>query len=202
MVFSFFIMEEILAQHIPQAAIDYCIRLGRKYTFSLDLSFNRKTKFGHYKYIPKGNQHIISINKGLDKPLFLITYLHELAHLEVSLTYGRKVQPHGKEWKQTFSLFLQPVLGENIFAPDLLKALKKHANRPKASLAADPQLWNILFNEDASEPTLDTIEEGQLFIYRKRTFKKLKNRRTRALCFEPATGQKYLIPRLARIEII
>lgn len=195
-------MEEILHQHLPEAAIEYCIQLSEKYTYSLDLSFNRKTKFGHYKYIPKGNQHIISINKGLSKPLFLITYLHELAHLEVSVSHGRKVRPHGKEWKQTFVYFLKPVLHESIFEADLLIALKQHASRPKASLVADPQLWSILFNEDPSALTLDKIEEGQWFTYKKRTFKKLKTRRSRTLCLEPATGQKYLIPRVAKIEQI
>lgn len=193
-------MQKLLTPHLPKASIEYCVQLSNKYSFRLDFSFDRKTKFGHYKYDPKTKQHIISVNKGLSKPLFLITYLHELAHLEVMLTYGRKVQPHGKEWKTTFSVFLQPVLTENIFEPKLLNALKKHSLRPKASLVADPVLWKALFNKHSNFTTLDEIEEGQLFTYKKRTFKKLKNKRTRTLCYEPASKQNYLIPRLARVE--
>lgn len=193
-------MDKLLTSCLPEASIDYCTRLSNNYDFYLDFSFNRKTKFGHYKYEPKTKQHIISINKDLSKPLFLITYLHELAHLEVMLTYGRKIKPHGKEWKATFSMFLSPVLTGEIFEQDLLFALKRHGANPKASLAADPSLWKALFPEHSDQITLDEIKEGNLFTYKRRTFKKLKNRRTRVLCFEPASGHNYLIPKLARVE--
>lgn len=193
-------MEEILAPHLPYPALEYCVHLSEKYNFQLDFSFNRKTKFGHYKYLPKSKEHIISINRGLSKPLFLITYLHELAHLEVMLKHGRRVQPHGNEWKNTFAEFLQPVLTPSVFEPDLLKALKKHSLNPKASLIADPGLWKILFSDDTSLKTLDEVADGQFFVYKNRTFKKLKTRRTRVLCYEPASRQRYLIPRLTPIE--
>ena len=106
-MFSLFcFMREILAPYLPEASIEYCTQLSSQYDFKLDFSFNRKTKFGHYKYIPQTKQHIISINRGLSKPLFLITYLHELAHLDVTLNYGRRVRPHGTEWKNTFSQWM------------------------------------------------------------------------------------------------
>lgn len=195
-------MENILAKYLPEQSLDYCIQLSNQYTYQLDLSFDRKTKFGHYKYLPKSKQHVISINKGLTKPLFLITFLHELAHLEVMVTYGRKVQPHGLQWKKTFSDFLTPVLQPAIFESKLLSALQKHVLKPKATLMADPHLWKVLFNDNTATITLDDIEIGRLFMYRKRTFKKLETRRTRVLCFEPSSKHKYLIPRLTPVELI
>lgn len=195
-------MDNLLTQYLPKQSLDYCSQLSNQYTYQLDLSFDRKTKFGHYKYLPKTKQHIISINRGLSKPLFLITFLHELAHLEVMVKYGRKVQPHGMEWKKTFSSFLKPVLSPAIFENKLLLALQKHALRPKATLMADPNLWKVLFHENTLTTTLDDIEIGKQFIYKKRTFKKLETRRTRVLCYEPSSKHKYLIPRLTPVELI
>jgi predicted SprT family Zn-dependent metalloprotease len=195
-------MRQNLNSYLPEAAIEYCFQLSNNYSYQLDFSFDRKTKFGHYKYLPQTKTHIISINKGLSKPLFLITFLHELAHLDVMLRYGKSAKPHGKEWKLTFSQFLVPVLNELNFEPQLLFALRKHIAKPKASLAADPSLWKALFETNPSELTLDEIADGELFIYKNRSFKKLKTRRTRALCYESKTGHNYLIPRLAKISRI
>ena len=40
---------------------------------------------------------------------FLFTYIHEVAHAAVYQRWGRKPEPHGKEWKQTFSALMQPL---------------------------------------------------------------------------------------------
>ena len=194
-------MQEILSPYLPKHSIEYCIQLSRKYDFRLDFSFNRKSKFGHYKYLPQSKTHIISINKGLTKPLFLITYLHELAHLEVMIRYKRRVKPHGLEWKQTFASFLSPLLNEHVFEPLLLNVLSKHLKNPKASLSADHELWEVLMNTDLSQSTkIKDIKIEEHFIFKKRVFKKLKTRRTRALCLEPSSGNQYLIPLIATVE--
>ena len=196
-------MRSILEQHIPQDALEYCVSISSNYVFKLDLSFNRKSKFGHYKYWPQTNSHTISINSGLSPQLFLITFIHELAHLDVMLNYGRKVMPHGKEWKGTFCKLMAPLLTPSIFETNLLSALALHLKNPKASLSADSRLWATLFpnnNEDALY--VSDIEEGSEFMFRKRVFKKVKSRRTRALCYEAKSGNNYLIPLLAQIEKI
>ena len=194
-------MENTLIQHLPANSIEYCIDLSKQYNFELSLSFDRKSKFGHYKYWPQTKSHTISINRGLSQPLFLITFIHELAHLDVMLNYGRKVKPHGQEWKNTFRSLLAPVLSPSIFEPNLLSALAKHLKKPKASLSADPLLWSTLFPlETTNNLAVKDIEEGSSFVFKKRIFKKIKTRRTRALCYESKTGNNYLIPLLASID--
>ncbi len=196
-------MKKILAQYISENALTYCTTLSNNYTFKFDLSFNRKTKFGHYKYWPQTKSHTISINKGLSKELFLVTYIHELAHLDVILTYGRKVMPHGKEWKATFRSLMAPLLSHSIFDTNLLSALALHLKKPRASLSADPRLWAILFpSKNKNSLSVKDINEGEDFIFKKRLFKKVKSRRTRALCYEAKSGNNYLIPLLAEIEKI
>ncbi|MCF6361337.1 MAG: SprT-like domain-containing protein [Cyclobacteriaceae bacterium] len=196
-------MENTLEQYIPSNALEYCTDLSANYQFKLDLSFNRKSKFGHYKYWPQTNSHTISINRGLSPSLFLITFIHELAHLDVMLIYGRKMMPHGKEWKATFRKLMAPLLSHSIFETNLLSALALHLKNPKASLSADPRLWAILFpSNDENAIYVNDIEDGEDFIFKQRMFKKVKSRRTRALCYEAKSGNNYLIPLLAEIKKI
>lgn len=194
-------MKTIFAKHVPEQSVNYCTEISSHYEFDLDLSFDRKSKFGHYKYWPRTKSHTISINRGLPKPLFLVTYIHELAHLDVMLQFGNKVRPHGQEWKRTFRSLLAPLLNLNTFKPQLLSALANHLKNPKASLSADPLLWKLLFpNNDTGGLSIEDIEIGENFKFKNRIFKKVKTRRTRALCFESKTGNNYLIPLVAKIE--
>lgn len=194
-------MKVIFAKHLPENSINYCTEISSKYYFALNLSFDRKSKFGHYKYLPHTKSHTISINRGLPKPLFLVTYIHELAHLDVMLNFGNKVKPHGQEWKRKFRSMLAPLLNPNIFDPELLSALATHLKNPKASLSADPLLWKLLFpNNGKGTLSIEDIEIGGNFKFKNRVFKKIKTRRTRALCFESKTGNNYLIPLMAKIE--
>lgn len=196
-------MRYVLEKYLPTNSIDYCVDLSNKYDFDLNVSFNRKSKFGHYKYWPPTKSHIISINKGLSKPLFLITFIHELAHLYVMMKFGRKVKPHGQEWKRAFRNLLVPLLNPSVFEPKLLSALANHLKNPKASLSADPTLWEMLFPETSTNSlSVKDVENGNSFIFKNRVFKKVKTRRTRALCFESKSGNNYLIPLLAKIEKI
>lgn len=194
-------MKEVFEQYLPINASTYCEEVSSKHEFELALSFNRKSKFGHYKYWPQTKSHTISINKGLSQPLFLVTFLHELAHLEVMTIFGRNAKPHGNEWKNSFRNLMFPILNPHFFDPKLLSILAKHLKNPKASLAADPKLWDILFPINSTDKLyLRDIKNGDDFIFKNRLFKKVKSRRTRALCYESKSGNNYLVPLLATIK--
>lgn len=195
-------MRAIFEKHLPINSVDYCLEVSNGYNFKLDLSFNRKSKFGHYKFWPQSKSHHISINKGLSKPLFLITFIHELAHLNVMTKFGRNVNPHGIEWKNAFRNLMFPILNPEVFESNLLSTLANHLKNPKASLSADPALWNLLLPEPTDNSlSVKDIEVGSTFVFKNRVFKKVKTRRTRALCYEARSGNNYLIPLLAKIEI-
>lgn len=194
-------MRELFEKYLPTNSINYCVNVSDRYDFELKVSFNRKSKFGHYKYSPTSKLHSISINKGLSKPLFLITFIHELAHLQVMIKYGRGEKPHGQKWKRAFTTLMLPLLNPAIFEDKLLSILANHLKNPKASLSADSSLWSILFPE--TSPNLLSVEDidiGNYFVFKDRVFKKVKTRRTRALCYESKSGNNYLIPLLAKIE--
>jgi predicted SprT family Zn-dependent metalloprotease len=46
------------------------------------------------------NSHQITINGTLEPQLFFFVLTHELAHLIAFEKYGRRISPHGQEWKK------------------------------------------------------------------------------------------------------
>jgi hypothetical protein len=135
--------------------------------------------------------------------LFLLTYIHEVAHLEVHRQFGSRVEGHGQEWKDTFRQMLEPILNELIFPADLLVALRSHMTDPRASTFSDPELVRVLRQYDPHAHTqtyLADIPEGSIFGIRGRWFKKGETKRTRVLCQEIRSKRKYFVPLDAPVE--
>lgn len=187
---------------IPPAAYKYCKALSNSYTFNLKIKNSRLTKLGDFKHDKLAKQFTISVNKDLNPYQFLITYIHELAHLKVAVDHPSSTKAHGNEWKTAFRELLNPVLTLEVFPEPLFSILKKHMKNPKATAGSDPKLWATLktFDLDAGEATLNSIDEGSDFIFRKKKFTKLKKRRTRVLCKESKSGRLYLIPGIADVQ--
>ncbi len=70
----------------------------------------RKTKLGDFRMSFTGEKPQITVNGDLNPYSFLITTLHEFAHLHTFQQYGNKVNPHGNEWKANFRKLLIPVI--------------------------------------------------------------------------------------------
>ena len=186
----------ILQDHVPGAALQYCIRLWNETPFQLKITRTRQTKVGDFT-TRKSSQPRITLNHELNPFLFLITYVHEVAHLRVHLEHGNRVDPHGEEWKNKFAELMQPTLDEIIFETDILVALKRHLANPKASSFADTDLTKVLrrYDKNASQyATLSDIPEGSIFRFQGRFFRKGKIKRTRVLCHEVKTRRHYLVP--------
>src|SRR6478736_8245717 len=99
----------LLQKHIPPSSVDYCFQLWQQYRFRFVLRKGRITKVGDFTY-RTGQTPRITLNHDLNPYLFLVTYIHEVAHLYVHLKYGNKVDPHGEEWKNAFKHLMEPVL--------------------------------------------------------------------------------------------
>ncbi|MEP7255494.1 MAG: SprT-like domain-containing protein, partial [Ferruginibacter sp.] len=140
--------------------------------------------------------HRISVNGNLNKYAFLITLLHELAHLFTYEQFGHRVQAHGKEWKNEFSKILAKFLLQNIFPADIKKALLHTLQNPAASSCGDEKLLRVLHNYDEKKEGIHLVEqlaEGALFeIKGGRIFKKGEKIRKRYKCVEVKTGKFYL----------
>ena len=100
---------DILKKYIPENAVEKVIELLNTYQPQIKISRSRTTKLGDYRP-PQGNIkiHRISVNHDLNSYAFLVTLLHELAHLVTWQNHKRKAKPHGTEWKNAFKSLLIP----------------------------------------------------------------------------------------------
>lgn len=200
--------KDIFFRYFPAASVDYCFDLWHKHQFYFKIPQKRATKLGDYRYDPRTKLHTITVNADLNAFSFLVTYLHEVAHLLVQKKYGSKVDPHGIEWKNEFVSVAKPMLNTQVFPSVVLTALKQYFQNPKASSCSDHNLqralqWfddNSTSDDSPSMPYLSDLQVGKRFRFRDRDFIKEETRRTRILCKEIASGKKYLISALAKVQ--
>ncbi len=108
---------------------------------------------GDYRHPYENKGHRISVNGGLNKYSFLLTLLHEIAHLVTFIVYGNRVPAHGKEWKQEYSKILREFVGKDYLPPDVEAAVKQSLHNPAASSCADEDLMRVLKNYDRRRKT-------------------------------------------------
>src|SRR6266699_1008953 len=92
-----------LGSFLPQGSVDEVIRFLHQYNVHLTITRERQSVLGDYRNKLVHKNHRISVNGNLNKYSFLITLLHELAHLLTYEKYGHRIQPHGAPWKSEFS---------------------------------------------------------------------------------------------------
>ena len=192
----------LLGEYMPQAAVDYSTDLWVANPFHFKVTRKRSSKAGDYRYDPRSKQHTITINHDLNRYNFLITYVHEVAHLHTFAVHQNRVPPHGTAWKLKFRELMLPVMQPTVFPEDILKPLTKHMSNPKATTYSDLSLIRALRQYDApgSQTSLADLSIGEEFLFNKRAFKKGATRRTRVLCEDVKTGKRYLIPAVALVE--
>ena len=192
---------EVFKQFVPNASVEYVNHWYETLRFTLKITRSRKSKLGDYRFNTIQKNHKITINHDLNPFAFLITYLHEVAHLIVQKKYKKKIAPHGKEWKNCFKEIAQPMLKKEVFPQEILDALSIYFKNPKASSCACPELYTALkkHDPDAHYDTLKDLPVGKSFVFRNRLYQKVKKNRTRARCKCVKTGNMYLISELASI---
>jgi len=196
---------DTLKRFAPEVYVPYLVDLILKSKVIFKIVPGRKSKLGDFRANAPGELPMITVNGDLNQYSFLVTTLHEIAHLKTFNQYGHHVNPHGEEWKNAFRELLIPVLDSNYLPVELEKALWKSFTNTKASSCSDLNLSRALKKYD--KPTLNqthTLEEIPMysqFSLNGRVFKKGNLRRSRYLCTDFA-GKQYLVHALATIEII
>jgi len=193
-----------LQNYLPSAAIDYCYHLWQQHAFLLKISKARASKLGDYRYHPRDKKHTITVNHNLNQYNFLLTYIHEVAHLVAFKNHSRNIAPHGREWKQTFQQLMLPVLHKDVFPPQLLAVLRNHMQNPKASSCSDNHLTLIMrqYNPPSDARLLADLHFGQQFIFKERMFEKKSLKRTRVVCREIKSNRNYLISKFAEVRTL
>ena len=198
-------LKENLREYIPEAFVTYVYDLLSSTNVTFRIVKPRKTKLGDFRMSTKQlGVPQITINNNLNPYAFLITTLHEIAHLHTYLRYNVGVKAHGKEWKFEFQQLLLPLLSAQEVPEELKTCLKNTLKNTKAASYSDIALSRVLrkFDVKKNGVPLEQIELGAYFVVNKKSFKKGKLRRTRYLCSELRTGKAYLIHALAEVNTI
>ncbi|NTS43604.1 SprT-like domain-containing protein [Flavisolibacter sp. BT320] len=185
-----------LQQYLPPNTYEPVLHYLQFYKVHLTVARERKSILGDYRHRHGQQTHRISVNGNLNTYAFLITLLHELAHLLTFEKWGNRVAAHGKEWKAVFGELLAQFIQHDVFPDDIRSALLQSLHNPAASSCADEVLLrtlrrydekggNAVFVEDLPAGTLFQTSDG-------RVFQKGQKMRKRYRCLEVATNRMYL----------
>lgn len=190
---------------LPDNTFQYIAPYFQDNNIHLTLTRERKSVLGDYREPTRSAPyHRITINVNLNPYNFLITLVHELAHMVTCQDFGRSVKPHGKEWKSNFKKMLMPYVGKGVFPDDVELALMKYISNPAASTCTDSDLYKALYKYDSNKKPNQTLmcylPLGATFKTDSGIFKKVKQLRTRSLCKDVGTGKLYYFPGIYEVE--
>lgn len=194
---------QVLSNYLPNEFVPMVIELLSKYPVQFKIVKPRKTKLGDFRALGKHGKPQITVNGDLNPYAFLITTIHEFAHLYVFKEYGPRVAPHGKEWKDTFSRLLIPAIESGWLPEDITTALTRSIQNVKASSCTDVQLQRVLLTYDEQKDnlvTLESLSKNSIFALNNKVFRRLELRRTRFMCEDVNTKKKYLVNALAQVK--
>ncbi len=195
-----------LQTYLPQGSFEAVLYYLQHHHVHLTISRKRQSILGDYRHAMSDKNHRISVNGNLNKYAFLITLLHELAHLFTYEKFGHRVQAHGQEWKNEFGKILAKFLLQKIFPADIEKALLHTLQNPAASSCGDEKLLRVLHKYDEKKDGIHLVEqlpEGALFsIKGGRIFRKGEKIRKRFKCAEVKTGKFYLFSAVYEVSVL
>ena len=195
-----------LQDYLPAGTYDAVLSYLRQYKVHLTVAAERKSILGDYRHSTNYANHRISVNGNLNAYSFLITLLHELAHLLTFEKFGNKVLSHGTEWKQIYSGVLAQFLGKKYFPPTLKKSW---CSRCAILLPVPvPRMDCNVYSENMSRETtpivwLKNYRQAAMFRTRDgRIFRKGERLRKRFKGVEIKTGKLYLFSPVYEVEAL
>ncbi|WP_199269684.1 SprT-like domain-containing protein [Mucilaginibacter lacusdianchii] len=197
---------KVLEKYLPPEAAPLISRWIDHFKCEFKISRSRNSKFGDYRPPYAGKGHRISVNHNLNPYAFLVTTVHEFAHLYTWNQHQHKVKPHGTEWKGNFKKMMQPFFEKSVFPPDITYAITAYLNNPAASSCSDLNLYRSLRKYDAvkeSVTTVETLPAKAVFKLKDgRVFRKEEQLRKRFKCIEVSTRRVYLFSPVAEVELV
>jgi SprT protein len=195
-----------LRDFIPDKSVPFIFEYLRKYKVHLTITKSRKSVLGDYRHAFGEQTHRISVNGNLNKYSFLITLIHELAHLVTFIQFNNRVLAHGKEWKNIYRNMLLQFMSPEIFPSDITHALERSLHNLPASSCADENLTRALKKYDDNHHGLvmvEQVKEGTLFeISGGKIFKKGKQLRKCFQCEEVKTGKVFLFSPVYEVKLV
>lgn len=195
-----------LSDFLPPGTFDGVAEYLHLYKIHLTVARQRKSILGDYRHRTHSTNHRISINGNLNKYAFLITLLHEIAHLLTFEQFGNKVAAHGKEWKNVYSRLLQQFLANKVFPAEINNELLQSLKNPAASSCAEDGLIRALRKYDTNNNGYRLVEEipaDSIFrLTDGRIFRRGEKQRKRYKCIEVSSGKIYLFSPVYEVELV
>ena len=159
-----------LKTYLPENSFEQVAKYLQQYKVHLTIARERQSVLGDYRNAIYGKNHRISVNGNLNKFSFLITLIHELAHLLAFEKFGNRIQAHGTEWKSLYKNLLADFVTNKIFPNDVEHALLQSMQNPAASSCAEESLMRVLRLYDNKKKEFFLIEDlpSHKFIQNKR----------------------------------
>jgi SprT protein len=193
-----------LASYLPEGSFENVVNFLHQYRVHLTVTRERKSVLGDYRNALHGKNHRITVNGNLNKYAFLITLLHELAHLLTFEQYGHRVSAHGREWKKIYGQLLADFIVRKIFPSDIEHELRASLANPAASSCAEEALMRVLRKYDERKNGacfLEDLPHGSFFkIKDGRVFQKGEKLRKRFKCKEKHTNTVYLFSPIYEVK--
>lgn len=197
---------QALATYLPPGTLLPVAAYLQQYKVHLTVARERKSILGDYRNAHNDRNHRISVNGNLNTWSFLVTLLHELAHLLTFEKYSNRVQPHGREWKNLFGQLLAQFIQSKMFPADIEAELIATLHNPGASSCAEESLMRVLRKYDSKEEGRMLVEEipanGLFKMKDGRLFKKGEKLRKRYRCQEAGTNKVYLFSPVFEVEFV
>lgn len=196
-----------LADYLPNGSYELVVQWFEKFPVHLQITKPRSRILGNYRNpVPPEVVHLITINRDLNPYSFLVTLLHELAHMVTYIQYQHRVKSHGVEWKANFSNILKDYIGKSILPTDIELALVQSIDDIKASTCGNEVLYKALAKYDDNNLGLIHANEmivGDRFVTKNNlVFKILSFKRTRLLCLNLMDNKQYLVPGIMLVKRI
>jgi hypothetical protein len=193
--------KETLLDYLPEKAVPIALKWIENSNVQLKITKSRSSKLGDYRPPLLKKFHRISVNSDLNKYHFLITFVHEYAHLKNWELHSRKVKPHGNEWKKAFREQMEPFMNEDIFPQDLKPIVVQYLKNPNSS-TMNTRLVKKLREYDTVRNylTLEELPFNSWFrIYNGIVFEKLEKMQKRFKCRRIDTNRIYMVSPIIRV---
>jgi SprT protein len=155
---------DLLEEYLPDGVSDVIWEMIQQDQVRFRIAKPRKSKLGDYRPPQKQKGHQISVNSDLNPFAFLITVLHEFAHLETWKKHKNSRKPHGLEWKNEFQVILNPFISDQVFPENVHLALAQYIRNPSASSCVDESLMRALAGHDVNPQIfVESLPEGAVF---------------------------------------
>jgi hypothetical protein len=189
-------------KYLPEAFVPYVVEIFLASNVKFKIVNGRKTKLGDFRASAAGEKHQITVNGDMNPYSFLITTLHEFAHLHTYNHFKNRVSPHGDEWKNAYRQLLIPIVNSEHLPEDIRKALVNSLINTKASSCTDHQLSRVLNSYNKPIEGIEILErlpKNSTFVLNGREFIKGPLRRKRFICEDIKTKKSYLVNALANV---